>query len=68
MTLNDVQMRAYREARNEGLSPLTALYAVREPVLNLDWMNHYQVDGEWAEFTVNLIDYKVIADDACRVE
>lgn len=68
MTLNESQMRAYREARREGLRPQTALYAAREPVLTLDWLSHYQVDGEWAEFERNGHRYKVTVVDPVAIE
>lgn len=34
--LTDVELRAYREARREGHSPVLALYAVRPAVLDLE--------------------------------
>jgi hypothetical protein len=61
--LNDVELRVYREARSAGLPPRSALYVVRPPVLHLDWLSHYQVDGEWATFTHNGFSYKVTATD-----
>lgn len=46
-----IDRRAYFAARREGLPPVSAAYTARPPVLDLNWLEHYQVDETWAEFT-----------------